>query len=159
MIKVFIALGSNLEPEKNIPLALARLETHFPDLTQSPIYRCEPVGFSGHYFWNLVATFSTSLPLLQLAEQLRALEFELGRAADAQKNAPRTIDIDILLYDNLVGQFGRISLPREDILKYAFVLKPLADLAPGLLHPQLKLPIAQLYQNSDLDFSALQVLA
>lgn len=156
MIKVFIALGSNVAPETNIPLALQRLRESFPDLTLSPVYRCDPVGFSGGYFWNLVAEFSCAESLDSLAARLRELEFALGREQDAKKNAARTIDIDILLYGDWVGQFGRVQLPREDILKFAFVLKPLAELAPHLMHPVLKQSMATLLQSSSMDFSGLQ---
>ncbi|HET8707630.1 MAG TPA: 2-amino-4-hydroxy-6-hydroxymethyldihydropteridine diphosphokinase [Pseudomonadales bacterium] len=158
MVQVYIALGSNVEPEKNIPLALQRLRESFPDLRVSPIYRCDPVGFSGGYFWNLVASFSTAMPLLSLADQLRELEFAMGREPDAKKNSARTLDVDILLYGDSIGQFGRVTLPREDIVNYAFVLKPLVELAPDLVHPQLKQSITDLYQHSSLDFSGLQAV-
>lgn len=156
MTSVFAALGSNIDPEKNIPLALNKLHQLFPDLKISPIYRCEPVGFSGGYFWNLVVHFSTDKLLEELAECLRQLEFTLGREADAKKNSARTVDIDILLYGNCVGDYGRIHLPRNDIVKYAFVLKPLAELAPEVIHPVNKLSLDALYRQSELDFSELQ---
>lgn len=134
MARIYISLGSNVERDHHIRAGLDSLYRLFGNLTVSRVFESEAVGFIGRPFYNLVAAAETGLPLDQLAHALRELEFAHGRALDAKKFAPRTLDLDLLLYDDTVCE-QPVSLPRGEILTNAFVLWPLAELAPDLPHP------------------------
>lgn len=113
----FLSIGSNIEPEKNIPAALKLLRRKFPSIRFSSIYETDPVGPAGSFqFWNLAAVIDANLDPKHLAEALRSIEEALGRRRDAKhKYAPRTLDIDIL--------------PQADYEKQAFIMIPLAEIA------------------------------
>ena len=135
MAEVFLSIGSNIEPEKNIPLALVDLKNLFGPLRCSSLYETEAVGFEGPVFHNLVAAFDSKLAPLDIAAKLRAIEERHGRTRNSQKFSSRTLDVDLILYGDLVTQDGGIELPRQEITRYAFVLEPLAELAPKARHP------------------------
>lgn len=136
MSEVFVGLGSNVEPESHIRSALDRLRDRFGPLTVSPVYRNPAVGFDGDDFLNLVVGFDTDRSVGDVALALAEIEAEHGRARDDAKFAPRTLDLDLLVYGDIVSGAGeRPVLPREEILDRAFVLKPLADIYPEGLHP------------------------
>ncbi len=149
MPAVYVAVGSNVEPERNLALASRELRREFPDVAFSPWYRNRAVGFEGADFINFVAGFSTSLPLEALLARLHAIEALCGRPRDAPRWAPRTMDIDVLLYGELICDTPAVKLPRPDLLKRAFMLGPLAALAPDLLHPTEKVTIGELWQRFD----------
>lgn len=137
MNAVLIGLGSNIQPQKYLLSGLLALQNHFPDLAISPVYESEALGFEGNIFWNLVAVFTTGLSVLQVAELLRDIEYANGRNEYSLKYSNRTLDIDILTFGNFVGKIAGLELPREDILRHSFVLKPLCDLVPEWMHPSL----------------------
>ena len=147
MARVFLGLGSNLDAENNLTAGIERLAQDYQLIQQSPWYRSPALGFEGPEFINLVVEiqlkddFSPEL----LSQQLKQIETDFGRAADAVKYSSRHLDIDILLFDDKVGEFltenGSFSLPREDIWKYAFVLTPLLDIAPALVCPKHQQPL------------------
>lgn len=112
------------------------LRQHFSDLELSPIYETQAVGFSGANFWNLVAGLNTDMSLDAIKALLRSIEVELGRPQQAQKCVDRCIDIDILMYGDINGPSVAGPLPRADVLRYAHVLAPLADLYPFKCHAQ-----------------------
>lgn len=149
MAKVFLGLGSNIGAPLHIRRALAALEQQFGSLQVSPIYESEAVGFTGNNFLNLVVAINTDLSVAQLHAALRKIENANGRDRSAPKFSGRTLDIDILMYDDCVGDVGGVALPRDEIVKNAFVLKPLCDLAPELLHPQYKKSMAQMWEEYD----------
>ncbi len=149
MPAVYVAVGSNVEPERNLALASRELRREFPDVEFSPWYRNRAVGFEGADFINFVAGFSTSLSLEALLARLHAIEALCGRPRDAPRWAPRTMDIDVLLYGDLICDTPAVKLPRPDLLKRAFMLGPLAALAPDLLHPTEKVTIGELWQRFD----------
>ncbi len=130
MARVFLGLGSNIERERYITAGLDALADRFGALELSPVYDCPAVGFDGQPFLNMVVAITTDLPLGELARVLRHIETEHGRAPDAPRFAARQLDIDILTYDELVGEIDGVRLPRGEILDCAFVLRPLAQLAP-----------------------------
>lgn len=134
-VPAWLGLGSNLEAEKHIGEGIEALHQAFDGMRVSPVYRSQAVGFDGADFLNCAAVIETTLPVLELKQWLSKLEDRFGRDRSQPKFSDRTLDIDILLYDNLAGRFDGLTLPREEILKYAHVLKPLADLAPGQRHP------------------------
>lgn len=135
MSRAYLSLGSNLEPEKNLRAALAELRARFGAIVVSPAYRCKAVGFDGPDFFNLAVAIDTDLEPVALNDWLHALEDRHGRRRDVPRFSSRTLDVDIVLYDDLVMQGeDHLELPRSE-LKHAFVLKPLADIAPDAVHP------------------------
>ncbi|HEX7916247.1 2-amino-4-hydroxy-6-hydroxymethyldihydropteridine diphosphokinase [Rudaea sp.] len=147
MSRAYLSLGSNLEPEKHLRAALAELRARFGDITVSPVYRCRAVGFDGPDFLNLAVAIDTDLAPAIVNDWLHALEDRHGRRRDVPRFSSRTLDVDIVLYDDLVmtGE-GHLELPRPE-LKHAFVLKPLADIAPAAMHPVLHKTLAQLWSE------------
>jgi len=116
-------------------------------LLVSSIYESEPVGFSGAAFYNLAVGFDTELDAHSVAYLLRQIEFAHGRSPNSKKFSARTLDLDLLLYGDSVINDGQLQIPRADIGQYAFVLEPLAEIAPSLTHPVLQLSYAQLWEN------------
>lgn len=149
MAVVFLSLGSNIDREHNIRTGLDDLAGHFGELALSPIYESEAVGFNGSPFYNLVVRIDTALAVAELVETLHCIERAHGRVRGEKKFASRTLDIDVLTYDDLSGDVDGVNLPRDEILKHAFVLKPLADLAPDTLHPVLERSYADLMAEAD----------
>ena len=124
MPEVYVAAGSNVEPEKNLARALDEIEQAFGELAISPAYRNPAVGFAGEDFINLVVGFRTDDAPAQVKGQLERIELSCGRARNAPKWAPRTMDLDILMYDQRVSDVPGLLLPRPDLLRRAFMLKP-----------------------------------
>ncbi|MEJ0036994.1 MAG: 2-amino-4-hydroxy-6-hydroxymethyldihydropteridine diphosphokinase [Gammaproteobacteria bacterium] len=149
MPSVFVAAGSNVEPERNLAKAGAALAREFPDIEFSPWYRNEAVGFEGDDFINFVFGFSTELPVHDVLAKLREVEALCGREPGAPKWAPRSMDLDLLLYGDLVHDEAGLHLPRPDLLKRPFMLGPLADLAPELRHPTANATIGELWRRFD----------
>ncbi|MRH78275.1 2-amino-4-hydroxy-6-hydroxymethyldihydropteridine diphosphokinase [Spiribacter sp. C176] len=134
MTRTYLSIGSNIEPEKNVRAAVKALQAQYGDIVISPVYQTPAVGFAGDDFYNLVIGLDTADSVEALATACRAIETAQGRQREAQRFSARTLDIDILLFGDLV-RASAPSLPRDEILKYAFVLKPLADVAPDARHP------------------------
>lgn len=135
MTTVFLGLGSNINPVAHLEQALEYLQQHFFVKHISPWYQSAARGFVGADFINLVVEIDCDCGLEELAQRLRAIEFTCGRPQNAQKYRSRTIDIDILLFGDYVGSWSGGQLPRGDVALYAYVLKPLLDIAPSLLDP------------------------
>jgi len=144
-----VAAGSNVEPQKHLALAVAELERSFPGARFSPWYRNTAVGFEGDDFINLVAGFDTELTLPELLPKLHAIETLCGRPRGAPRWAPRSMDLDVLLYGDFVGEVPGVRVPRPDLLRRAFMLGPLAALAPELVHPTEHRTVADLWQSFD----------
>ncbi len=149
MPRVFVAIGSNVDPESHIGQAMREMAQSFPDIQFSPWYRNRAVGFDGADFINLVAGFTSELPVHGVVQRLRAIEELCGRPREAPKWAPRSMDLDILLYGDLVCEEPGLKLPRPDLLKRAFMLGPLADIAPEEPHPTAGATIGELWQRFD----------
>ena len=135
MTDIFLGLGSNIEPAQHLRVGLAKLESLLGPLRQSAVYEGAAIGFDGDPFWNLVVGAQTELSVGELQVALRQIEFAHGRPRNATSNSPRTLDIDILTYGELVGKVDGVLLPRPEILKNAFVLRPLAEVAGEAVHP------------------------
>ncbi len=131
----FISVGTNIDREENLPSSIFALNKKFGVLTLSSIYESEAVGFSGSPFFNQVIVFHSNLPVKEVAKILKQIEIDHGRTKNSVKFSPRTLDLDLLLYGDLIVTDGRLSIPREEITQYAFVLEPLAEIAPMLNHP------------------------
>jgi 2-amino-4-hydroxy-6-hydroxymethyldihydropteridine diphosphokinase len=149
MPKGYISIGSNIDKDKNILASLHALEHHFGKLTPSSIYESESVGFTGDTFYNLVVGFNSELGVKEVAKQLRQIELDNGRTRDSQKFSSRTLDLDLILYDDLILNDGRLQIPRDEIERYAFVLEPLAEIAPALKHPISHISYAELWEKFD----------
>ena len=135
MAQALLSLGSNLEPERHLVAAAAALRARFPGVRFSPVYRVPAVGFDGPDFLNAGAVLEADLDPVALDAWLHALEDAQGRRRDVPRFSSRTLDIDLVFYDDRVLQGpGHLQLPRPE-LKHAFVLKPLADLLPDFVDP------------------------
>jgi len=145
----YISIGSNINKDEHIPASLLALEQTFGELTVSSIYESEPVGFTGDVFYNLVVGFDSDLEVKAVAKQLRQIELDNGRTRDSRKFAARTLDLDLILYGDLIVNDGRLQIPRDEIEHYAFVLEPLAEIAPSLKHPVSHLSYAELWEQFD----------
>ena len=132
MAQVFVAAGSNVEPQANLTQALTELARRFGELQVSPWYRNAAVGFAGEDFINFVFGFRTELGVHEMLAQLRDVETICGRPRNAPKWAARSMDLDVLLYDDLVLDDPQLKLPRPDLLLRPYMLGPLADIAPDL---------------------------
>lgn len=135
MVKIYLGLGSNIEPFKNIAAGLQSLINLFSNVEQSPTYLAPPFGFVGNDFHNLVVRAETELSIEQVVKALRQIEFDHGRPEQAMKFSSRSLDIDLLLYGDYVGKVGGYKIPRSDIDKFDFVLRPLQDIAGNECHP------------------------
>jgi 2-amino-4-hydroxy-6-hydroxymethyldihydropteridine diphosphokinase len=141
----WLSLGSNIDAERNIASAMRALAEECPQARFSPVYRSAAVGFDGDDFLNLVAAVETRLTPLQLKAALAALENAHRRDRSAPRWSSRTLDVDILLYDDLWLLSPELEIPRGEILGMAHVLKPLAALAPDLHHPADGRTMAELW--------------
>jgi len=136
MARVYVSVGSNIQPEKNVVDAVHVLRDQFDSIEFSPVYRSAAIGFDGDKFLNLVVRLDTSLTLDQIKEKLIALENLFGRKHSHKGFQSRTLDLDLLLYDDVVRHDNQFDLPRGEIDQYEFVLKPLSDIAPDVIHPE-----------------------
>ena len=145
----FISIGSNINREHNINSALGALLQQFGQLQHSSIYESTAVGFTGDAFYNLVSAFNCDQEAKHIAIKLKQIEADHGRIRSKEKFSSRTLDLDLLLYDQQVIHTESLKIPHHDIIKYAFVLEPLAEIAPDHQHPIKKRSYAQLWQDFD----------
>jgi 2-amino-4-hydroxy-6-hydroxymethyldihydropteridine diphosphokinase len=159
MGRAYLSLGSNIEPAQHLRSALAALRERFGEVRVSPVYRTPAVGFDGEDFLNAAAIIETDLEPFALNDWLHALEDAHGRDRSGPRFGPRPLDIDIVFYDALtLDGPGHLQIPRDE-LKHAFVLKPLADLAPDYVHPRIGRSLAALWAGSGLSIGPVVDLA
>jgi len=156
MARVYVSIGSNIERDKNIRAGIEALRVRFGALQLSTIYQTRAVGFDGEDFYNLVAGFDAADDVYAVASALHAIEAAHGRLRTGGKFAARTLDIDLLLYDDLVLNEAGLQLPRGEITRYAFVLGPLAEIAGEQRHPVLGQRFAELWEAFPADKSDLR---
>lgn len=147
MPDAFIAAGSNVEPVKNLKLALAELARSYQPLKISPAYRNQAVGFDGDDFVNLVVGFAVQHDVQRVRARLQEIEALCGRPRAAPKWAPRAMDLDILLFGDEVRNEAGLVLPRPDLVRRAYMLKPLVDIAPDVRHPLLEKPMQEIWME------------
>ena len=146
-MRVYLSLGSNVDPETNLRAAIAELRTRFGAIVVSPAYRYPAVGFEGPDFLNLAAGIDSELEPEPLNDWLHALEDRHGRRRDVPRYSSRTLDIDIVLYaDRVLKGAQNLEVPRAELMQ-AFVLQPLADIAPDAIHPILHQSIGALWAS------------
>lgn len=134
MAQVYVSVGSNIDREQNIEAALQALTELYGELQLSSVYESDAVGFASEPFYNLVLGFTTDQTPQTVQSELHRIEDRFGRQRTRALSA-RTLDLDLLLYDDVVMSAGKLVLPREDITRYAFVLGPLAEIAGEERHP------------------------
>jgi 2-amino-4-hydroxy-6-hydroxymethyldihydropteridine diphosphokinase len=148
MAQVYVSIGSNIDRDRNIDGALQALAAAYGDLQQSSVFESAAVGFDSAPFYNLVVGFETDDSPQAVQATLHHIEDSQGRSRTAAL-AARTLDLDLLLYDELVMQEGKLVLPREDIHRYAFVLGPLAEIAGERRHPVTGVRYADMWSDFD----------
>lgn len=148
-VRVYVGIGSNVDRKRHLGAALDALADWFGTLDLSPVYESEAVGGVGAPYLNMVAGFETDWAVGELSRRFKGLEDAHGRCRNAGLSGDRTLDLDILIYGELTGQVDGVELPRAEILKNAFVLKPLADLAPDECHPLRRQSYLQLWRAHD----------
>ncbi|MGH8085468.1 MAG: 2-amino-4-hydroxy-6-hydroxymethyldihydropteridine diphosphokinase [Lysobacter sp.] len=145
MSRAYLSLGSNLEPMANLRGAIEALRKRFGTVVLSPVYRTRAVGFDGNDFFNAAAVIETDFEPVALNDWLHALEDAHGRDRSGLRYGDRTLDIDIVLFDDRVlSGPGNLRIPRPE-LQHAFVLKPLADIAADVAVPGDGRTLAQLW--------------
>ncbi len=147
MPRVWVSLGSNRDRESSLRGAIRALRGYYGDLVLSPLYESAAVGFAGEPFLNLVAGLDTAESVAELRARFSAIEDAAGRVRGPNKFAPRTLDIDLLTYGDAVGRIDGYDLPRDEILRYGFVLQPLADVAGEEMHPARRRTYGDLWRN------------
>ena len=155
MARILLSIGSNIEPEKNFKRCALALTAHFTDPVWSPIYRSAAVGMAGDDFLNAVVLAHTDQSVESITQLLKDIEHDHGRIRTANKFTSRTLDIDLLLYDDLVIDTPDITLPRTEISSAAHVLVPLVDLIPDEIHPVLNKTYRTLLSYIELPPSTL----
>ncbi|UCE89068.1 MAG: 2-amino-4-hydroxy-6-hydroxymethyldihydropteridine diphosphokinase [Pseudomonadota bacterium] len=155
MARIYVSVGSNVEPRQNIRRAVADLRAHYGELLLSSVYESRAVGFDGDNFLNLVVGFDTDEDAHTVVGVLRGIEARCGRERNAARFAPRSLDLDLLLYDRQVLQENGLQLPRGEITEHAFVLCPLAEIAPNLAHPVEGVRFSELWEGFDMPGQSL----
>lgn len=135
MAQVYVSVGSNIDREFNIRSAIRALRAHYEVLQLSTVYDCPAIGFEGDDFYNLVVAFDTDEDVMTVVQVLHGIECDHQRSRGRRRFASRTLDLDLLLYDDLILSEERLTLPRDEISRYAFVLGPLAEIAGERRHP------------------------
>ncbi|MDM8565606.1 2-amino-4-hydroxy-6-hydroxymethyldihydropteridine diphosphokinase [Candidatus Halobeggiatoa sp. HSG11] len=158
MARVYVSLGSNIEPERYIKSGLADMQQQFGKLILSSIYETKAIGFEGDNFHNLVAGFDSNLKVQTVAYMLRDIETNNNRQRTEKRFSSRTLDLDILLYDTVIFKDDNLEIPRDEILKYAFILLPLAEIAPTTKHPIVGKTYAELWRTFDKGEQQLSII-
>lgn len=150
MTIAYLGLGSNKDAERHLRAAVSALRETFGAVQLSPVYRSRAVGFEGDDFINFAAAIETGISALELRSWLRDLEARHGRRRDLPKFSDRTLDVDILLFGDLRSDDPELPLPRPEILRFAHVLRPLAELAPEVVYPGRSDTLRELWTYSEL---------
>ena len=157
MARVYVSIGSNIDKQKNILSSVEALQKYYGPLIISNVYETEAVGFDGDKFHNLVVGFDTNETPAEISNTLKKIEAQHGRTRGKEKFESRTLDLDQLLYDDLVMQVDGVNIPHPDIMRYPFVLTPLKEIAEQVIHPIENKTIEQLWEN-DKENSEMKVV-
>ncbi|MBE0367106.1 2-amino-4-hydroxy-6-hydroxymethyldihydropteridine diphosphokinase [Pseudoalteromonas sp. MMG013] len=146
MAQIYISLGSNVNKEHYLAAGLKALLTHFPDSIHSSVYESEAVGFAGRNFYNSVLGAQTAMSLADVCRVLKEIELDNGRTHQDKKFSPRTLDLDLLFYDDVICE-SPAQLPRDEVVKNAFVLQPLHEVAADFYHPVVAKTIDEIWRE------------
>lgn len=149
MARVYISIGSNIDKDTSIRQGVIDMQQVFGELELSSVYQSEAVGFDGDDFYNLVAAFDTAKDVLTVSRELHEIEDKNGRDRSGPRFSSRTLDLDLLVFDDLITNENGLEIPRGEILENAFVLWPLAEIAPELKHPVTHKPYAEHWHAFD----------
>jgi 2-amino-4-hydroxy-6-hydroxymethyldihydropteridine diphosphokinase len=149
MPRVFVGIGSNIDREASVRGGVEALRRHYGDVQLSSVYESEAVGFEGDPFYNLVAAFDTEEEVETVVANLGEIETQHGRIRHGERFVSRTLDLDLLLYGDAVLRNDKYHVPRDEIEHYAFVLWPLAEIAPDRRHPQTGKTFAEMWESFD----------
>ncbi len=149
MARAYISVGSNVDRERNVTAALDALSAVYGELALSSVFESESVGFEGDPFYNVVVGVDTAQSVGELAKALRSIEDEGGRRRDTPRFSARTLDLDLLIYAEVAGVIDGVVLPRGEITENAFVLRPLAEVVGGEIHPIAQRTYAELWRDFD----------
>ena len=155
MPRVFVGIGSNIDREASVRAGVSDLREKYGELQLSSVYESEAVGFEGDAFYNLVAAFDTSVSVDQVFATLAGIEETHGRVRGGERFSSRTLDLDLLLYGDLVAKGEGYHVPRDEIPRYAFVLWPLSELEPAMKHPQTGETFLAMWEDFDKRNQAL----
>ncbi|WP_353570205.1 2-amino-4-hydroxy-6-hydroxymethyldihydropteridine diphosphokinase [Candidatus Albibeggiatoa sp. nov. BB20] len=158
MAQIYISIGSNIDPKKYIRNSIKALRQQYGQLQVSSVYESEAVGFEGDNFYNLVVGAQTNDTPQHIQQTLRQIEHDNQRERNTAKFSARTLDLDLLLYDDWIIKEQSLEIPRDEIEKYAFVLQPLAEIAPDAAHPQSKQAYKDLWQAYDKSKQPLWII-
>jgi 2-amino-4-hydroxy-6-hydroxymethyldihydropteridine diphosphokinase len=149
MATIYLGLGSNESPKANLRLAVRELEKRYGELAISAVFQSAAIGFDGADFLNLVVCLQSEESALAMCDEIELIHNLAGRVRGSDKWESRPLDIDLLLYNDLVIDERPVRVPREDILRYSFVLRPLAELAPDQVHPVTGRTMLEHWQEFD----------
>ena len=158
-VLAYISGGSNVDPERHLQRAAHELKRSFPGTRFSRCYRNSAVGFAGPDFINFAAELPVQGDAVGLRMELQRIEALCGREPGAPRWAPRTMDLDVLLFGDQQFSMPGMVVPRPDLLKRAFMLGPLAELAPAVVHPQELRRLDVLWRDFDRDAHPLEPVA
>jgi len=157
MATIYLGLGSNIDPEEHLGFAVRRLRERYGEIEVSAVYRSAAVGFEGDDFLNLVVRLQSNETAVQICEEIERLHALSGRIRSGKKWVSRPLDIDLLLYDDLIADQPPVRVPRSDVLEYSFVLRPMAEIAPDLVHPVTGKTMIEHWQEFDADSQPLEL--
>lgn len=145
MSLLHLNIGSNQDRRKNIRLALEQLELFFENKTVSSLFESPAEGFKGKDFYNIGVNVETQIKISEVIKILHQIEDSLGRNRELPKFSSRIIDLDLVLYDDIIDE--ELNIPRKDIFRYAFVLAPLEELNPDGIHPKTGVSYTKLWED------------
>lgn len=158
MSRVYVSLGSNIDRTRNVRSAISILKQHYKTLKTSSVYESESIGFKGLPFYNLVVSFETDSTVTALIEHLKNIEDMCGRIRGPDRFVDRTLDLDVVIFGDYVSDDENVDVPSADILEYAFVLRPLAEMAPQLVHPSHGVSMQHLWNEFDAASQPLELV-
>jgi len=156
MPRIFVGVGSNIDRERSVRAGVADLRRQYCKVQLSSVYESDAVGFEGDAFYNLVAAFNTDDSIEQVVTSLAHIENQHGRMRGGERFVARTLDLDLLLYGDEIIATENYHVPRDEILHYAFVLWPLAEMVPDDVHPEVGENYAVLWEKFDKRNQALR---
>ena len=149
MSRVFVSVGTNINKEHNLRSCLSALQQIFRNVIKSSVYQSAAVGFEGADFYNMVVSLETTLTPSNTNQVFFEIERKHGRKRGKNQFVSRELDLDHLLYDDLIVDDGEVYLPHKDLSEHSYILKPMAEIAGDLVHPKTGQCFSELLQNLD----------